>query len=125
MNLPGPSSVRRIGIIGAVGASWAAYFLARGMDVQAWDPAPDTERSLRAFVAGAWPALDGLGAVVDGAGPDRLSFRAGPAAAVAGAGFVQESAPEKLDLKRALYAEVDAAPPGDAVMASSTREDGA
>ena len=46
MNLPEPSTVRRIGIIGAgaIGASWAAYFLARGMDVQAWDPAPDFAR---------------------------------------------------------------------------------
>ena len=122
MNLPEPSSVHRIGVIGAgtIGASWAAYFLARGMDVQAWDPAPDAEGSLRAFVAGAWPALDGLGAVVDGASPDRLSFHPDPAAAVAGVGFVQESAPEKLDLKRALYAEVGAALPDDAVMASST-----
>ena len=122
MNLPEPSSVHRIGVIGAgtIGASWAAYFLARGMDVQAWDPAPDAEGSLRAFVAGAWPALDGLGAVVDGASPDRLSFHPDPAAAVAGVGFVQESAPEKLDLKRALYAEIGAALPDDAVMASST-----
>ena len=58
--------------------------------------------------------------VADGASPDRLTFHAGPAAAVDGVEFVQESAPEKLDVKRTLYAEIDTVLPGDAVMASST-----
>ena len=85
MNLPEPSSVRRAGVSGAgtIGASWAAYFLARGMDVQAWDPAPGAERALR----GSWPAhgrrSTGSARSPDGASPDRLSFHAGPAAAVA------------------------------------------
>ena len=122
MNLPEPSSVHRVGVIGAgtIGASWAAYFLARGMEVQAWDPAPDAEAALRAFVADAWPTLDGLDVVADGASPDRLTFHASPAAAVDGVEFVQESAPEKLDVKRTLYAEIDTVLPGDVVMASST-----
>ena len=122
MNLPEPSSVHRVGIIGVgtIGASWAAYFLARGMDVQAWDPAPGAEPAVRAFVADAWPTLDGLGVIANGASPERLSFHADLAAAIDGVGFVQESAPEKLDLKRALYAEIDAALAQDAVMASST-----
>ena len=122
MILPEPSSVHRIGVIGTgtIGASWAAYFLARGMDVQAWDPAPDGEAALRAFVANAWSTLDGLDMVADGASPDRLTFHADPAAAIDGVEFVQESAPEKLDVKRTLYAEIDAALPDDVVMASST-----
>ena len=122
MNLPEPSSVDRVGVIGTgtIGASWAAYFLARGMEVQAWDPAPDGEAALRAFVERAWPTLEGLDAVADDAGPERLTFRDGPAAAVDGVGFVQESAPEKLDVKRALYADIDAALPDDLVMSSST-----
>ena len=122
VNLPEPSSVHRIGVIGTgtIGASWAAYFLARGMDVQAWDPAPDGEAALRAYVANAWSTLDGLDMVADGASPDRLTFHAGPAAAIDGVAFVQESAPEKLDVKRTLYADIDAALPDDVVMASST-----
>ena len=122
MNLPEPSSVDRVGVIGTgtIGASWAAYFLARGMEVQAWDPAPDGEAALRAFVERAWPTLEGLDAVADDASPERLTFRDGPAAAVDGVGFVQESAPEKLDVKRALYADIDAALPDDLVMSSST-----
>ena len=122
MNLPEPSSVDRVGVIGTgtIGASWAAYFLARGMEVRAWDPAPDGEAALRAFVERAWPTLEGLDAVADDASPERLTFRDGPAAAVDGVGFVQESAPEKLDVKRALYADIDAALPDDLVMSSST-----
>ena len=122
MNLPEPSSIHRVGVIGTgtIGASWAAYFLARGMEVQAWDPAPDAEAALRAFVDGAWPTLEGLDAVADGASPDRLTVHAGPAAAVDGVGFVQESAPENLDVKRTLYAEFDAALPDGVVMSSST-----
>ena len=122
MNLPEPSSVHRVGVIGTgtIGASWTAYFLARGMEIQAWDPAPDAEAALRAFVAGAWPTLEGLHMVADGAGLDRLTFHAGPAAAVDGVEFVQESAPEKLDVKRSLYVEIDAVLPDHVVMASST-----
>ena len=122
MNLPEPSSVDRVGVIGTgtIGASWAAYFLARGMDVQAWDPAAGGEAALRAFIDGAWPSLEGLEAVADGASPDRLTFHAGPAEAIDGVGFVQESAPEKPDVKRALYAEIDAVLADDAVMSSST-----
>ena len=122
MNLPEPSSIDRVGVIGTgtIGASWAAYFLARGMEVQAWDPAPDGEAALRGFVDGAWPTLTGLDAVADGASPERLAFHADPAAVVEGVGFVQESAPENLDVKRTLYAEIDAALPVGVVMASST-----
>ena len=122
MNLPEPSSVHRVGVIGTgtIGASWAAYFLARGMEVQAWDPAPDGEAALRAFVAGAWPTLEGLDAVAEDATPDRLTFHTSPGAAIGGVEFVQESAPENLDVKRALYTEIDTALPDDIVMASST-----
>ena len=122
MNLPEPSSIQRVGVIGTgtIGASWAAYFLARGMEVQAWDPASDAEAALRAFVDGAWPTLEGLDTVTDGASPDRLTFHVGPGEAVDGVGFVQESAPENLDVKRVLYGEVDAALPDGVVMSSST-----
>ena len=49
---PAVGAVRKIGILGAgtIGASWASFFLARGYDVTAWDPAPDGEAKMRAFV---------------------------------------------------------------------------
>jgi carnitine 3-dehydrogenase len=102
-----------------IGGGWAAHFLARGYDVLAWDPAPDGEMRLRDLVRAAWPALAALG-LAPGASPDRLGFAPTLAAAVEGAEFVQESAPERLDLKRELLAAIDRAAPPEVVIGSST-----
>jgi carnitine 3-dehydrogenase len=118
---PEADRVRRVACIGAgvIGGGWAAHFLARGYDVVAWDPAPDGADRLRELVATAWPALTELG-LAPGAAPERLSCAATLEAALAGAEFVQESAPERLDLKRALLIEIDRATPPEVVIGSST-----
>jgi carnitine 3-dehydrogenase len=102
-----------------IGGGWAAHFLARGYDVTAWDPAPDAAVRLRRLISAAWPALEQLG-LAEGASQDRLTVTATLEEAVADAQFVQESAPEKLDLKRDLLARLDAAAPVGTVIASST-----
>ncbi|MCL6299645.1 3-hydroxyacyl-CoA dehydrogenase NAD-binding domain-containing protein [Streptomyces kronopolitis] len=116
-----PEDVRRVACIGAgvIGGGWAAHFLARGYDVTAWDPAPDAEEKLRRLVAAAWPALEQMG-MAEGAAPERLTVAGSLAEAVADADFVQESAPEKLELKRSLLAELTAATRPGVVIASST-----
>ncbi|MEV6564576.1 3-hydroxyacyl-CoA dehydrogenase NAD-binding domain-containing protein [Streptomyces kronopolitis] len=116
-----PEDVRRVACIGAgvIGGGWAAHFLARGYDVTAWDPAPDAEEKLRRLVAAAWPALEQMG-TAEGAAPERLTVAGSLAEAVADADFVQESAPEKLELKRSLLAELTAATRPGVVIASST-----
>ncbi|MFH9268518.1 MULTISPECIES: 3-hydroxyacyl-CoA dehydrogenase NAD-binding domain-containing protein [unclassified Streptomyces] len=116
-----PEDVRRVACVGAgvIGGGWAAHFLARGYDVTAWDPAPDAAVRLRRLIAAAWPALERLG-LAAGASQDRLTVTATLEEAVADAQFVQESAPEKLDLKRDLLARLDAAAPVGTVIASST-----
>ncbi|MET9548862.1 3-hydroxyacyl-CoA dehydrogenase NAD-binding domain-containing protein [Streptomyces sp. NPDC006627] len=116
-----PEEVRRVACVGAgvIGGGWVAHFLARGYDVTAWDPAPDAEPRLRRLVSAAWPALTQLG-LADGASQDRLTVTATLEEAVADAQFVQESAPEKLELKRDLLAKLDAAAPTGVVIASST-----
>jgi carnitine 3-dehydrogenase len=115
------SEVRTIACVGAgvIGGGWAAYFLARGYRVVAWDPAADAEDRLRHLVDAAWPALTELG-LADGASRDHLTVEEELAAACARADFVQESAPEDLHLKRTLLADIDAATPVDVVIASST-----
>jgi len=107
-----------IGVVGTgvIGASWAAHFLAHGHDVVATDPAPGAEERLHADVAAHWPVLQ----PVEGASPERLTFTADPAAAVADADFVQENGPEREDIKHALYAVLDEAARPDVVLASSS-----
>jgi carnitine 3-dehydrogenase len=116
-----PSAVQRVACIGAgvIGGGWVAHFLARGYQVVAWDPAPDAAEKLRQLVDAAWPALTELG-LAEGATRENLTVAPTLEAAVADAEFVQESAPEKLELKQELLARIDAATAPDVVIASST-----
>ncbi len=121
MALPAPTEVRRVALLGTgtIGASWAAHFLSRGLQVTAWDPAPDFELKARAFIGRAWPAIEALG-IPAAADPERISFVADPVACVAEAQFIQESAPEDSAVKIALFKQIEGAMPADAVLASST-----
>jgi 3-hydroxyacyl-CoA dehydrogenase len=112
------SAIRTVAVVGTgvIGASWAAHFLAHGLDVVATDPAPGAEERLRADVAAHWPVLE----PVAGASPDRLTFTADPAAAAAEADFVQENGPEREDVKHTLYAALDEAARPEVVLASSS-----
>ncbi|UFN47183.1 3-hydroxyacyl-CoA dehydrogenase NAD-binding domain-containing protein [Roseomonas sp. OT10] len=116
-----PAMPRRVAVIGTgvIGASWAALFLARGLEVDAWDPAPGAAEALRAAVAAHWPVLEAIG-LAPGASPDRLRLWPSPEEAVAAAGFVQENGPERLELKRDLFRRLDAAAPAATVLASSS-----
>jgi carnitine 3-dehydrogenase len=113
--------ITRVAIVGAglIGASWATAFLARGIDVVASDPAPGAEDALRKTVDAQWPAMQQIG-LSPAASPERLRFVASPEDAVADAGFVQESGPERLDIKRDLFRRLDEAAPPDALLATST-----
>ncbi len=114
--------IKTIGVIGAgtIGSSWASYFLATGRDVHAWDPADGAADKIRAFVENAWPSLETLGVVADGASPDRLTVFDKAADAAEAADFIQESAPERLDIKQALYADLEPATRPDVVISTST-----
>src|SRR5215472_16040136 len=117
----GESQIRRVAVIGAgtIGASWAATFLASGLAVTASDPAPEGEAFLRRYVAEAWPALTRLG-LKPGATQEALRFVRDPVAALDGAEFVQESGPEREDVKRALFRALEAAAGPDVLIASSS-----
>ncbi|OLT04681.1 3-hydroxyacyl-CoA dehydrogenase [Pseudonocardia sp. CNS-004] len=106
-----PAAVETVAVVGTgvIGASWAALFLSHGLDVVATDPAPGAEDRLRADVAAA--GLDVRG---------RLTFAVDAREAVAGADFVQENGPERLDVKHDLYAALDEAARPDVVLASSS-----
>jgi carnitine 3-dehydrogenase len=113
--------ITRVAIIGAgvIGASWATAFLARGIDVVASDPAPGAEEALRKTVDAQWPAMQQIG-LSPTASTQRLRFAASPEDAVVDAGFVQESGPERLEIKLDLFRRLDEAAPPDALLATST-----
>jgi len=113
--------IRRIAIVGTglIGASWAAYYLARGFDVVATDPAPNAEASLRKYVEEAWELLTEAG-LSTGASRDRLEFASSMQEALADADFVQENGPERPDFKAKLFADMDDATPADSILASSS-----
>lgn len=103
---------------GVIGASWAALFLAAGRSVTVFDPSPSVADDVRAYVDRAWPTLTTL-RLTDRGAPDRLRFVTTAAKAVEGANFIQESVPERLPVKHALYAEIEPALAPGAVVASS------
>ncbi len=119
--MPHPHRVRRAAVLGAgtIGASWAAWFLSRGMTVAVSDPNPAAEAYVRRYVEKAWPILTTLGMAAD-ASPDAWHFHPSPEAAVADAEFVQENAPERLPIKRALFAAIEDALPPETIVASSS-----
>jgi 3-hydroxyacyl-CoA dehydrogenase len=114
-------AIGRIAIVGtgAIGASWAAQYLARGFDVLATDPAPNAEANLRKYVDDAWEVLTSIG-LSTGASRDRLSFTTDMSAALRNADFVQENGPERPDFKIKLYADMDSVTPIDSLIASSS-----
>jgi carnitine 3-dehydrogenase len=116
------NSTKTVGLVGGgvIGAGWAARFLMNGADVAVYDPDPEIGRKIEAVLANARRAWGKL-VPADLLPPEgRLKLAASPVDAVAGADFVQESLPEREDLKRRILAEIDAALPGDVVIGSST-----
>ena len=113
--------IRRVTIIGTgvIGASWAALYLAKGLDVVATDIAPNAEAALKRFIDAAWPALKRLG-LAPGASLSKLSFTPKIEASVVGADLVQENGPERLDFKQKLYGQLDDLLPPEVIIASSS-----
>jgi carnitine 3-dehydrogenase len=112
--------IRKVAIVGTglIGASWAAQYLASGLDVVATDPAPNAEASLRRSVEDAWELLTHVG-LASGASRERLAFTADMNEAVSQADFVQESVPERLVLKARVFAQMDEVARPDTILASS------
>ena len=123
---PAPNSttrqpLRRVACVGGgvIGGGWVARFLLAGIDVAVFDPHPEAERIVGEVVANAEAAY---AALTTAPLPPRgnLSFHSSLADAVADADWIQESVPERIDLKRKVLGEIDAAARPDALIGSST-----
>ena len=112
---------RAVGLVGAgvIGAGWAARFLLHGVDVRVFDPDARAEEHMREAVENARRAYATL-MTAPMPGEGRLTVAASPEEAARGADFVQESVPEREELKRDLLAAAGSATPADVVIASST-----
>jgi carnitine 3-dehydrogenase len=120
---PSVERVRRVTIVGAgsVGRSWAALYLAHGYDVIVFDPAPECAQATREFIVNAWVALRQLHPSIDPSPPwPRLTFAPSIALAMKGTDVIQENAPENVELKRQLIAEIDQVTPRNRVILSSS-----
>ena len=116
-----PEGVRRVTNVGggAIGGGWSAHFLAWGYDVTTYLHDAAEEAPLRQLVETAWVSLEALG-LAEGASMDRLRCTTDLGEACAEAEFVQESVPENLALKQAVYEKLGDMVPEDVVIASST-----
>jgi carnitine 3-dehydrogenase len=116
------AQIKRAGLVGGgvIGAGWAARLLLNGIDVAIYDPDPEVERKVETVLANArrvWPRLV-KGAPLPPEG--KIRYASSAIDAVTGADFVQESLPEREDLKRRILAEIDHVLPPHVIIGSST-----
>jgi carnitine 3-dehydrogenase len=113
--MPRPSAVGLLGG-GVIGAGWAARFVLNGVDVRLYDPASSSVDEVLANARRAYSRLTLAPLPPEGS----LVVCASVQDAVDGVELVQESAPEEMELKRALLAEADRFAAADAIVCSST-----
>jgi carnitine 3-dehydrogenase / betainyl-CoA thioesterase len=104
---------------GVIGGGWAARFVLNGVDVRLFDPDPAAARRIDAMLAGARRAYRKL-TLAPLPAEGELTLARSVEEAVEGVDFVQESAPEREDVKRALLTAACAAASPGVVFASST-----
>lgn len=120
---PEPGAIACVAVVGAgtIGASWATYFLARGLEVAVVEPIAEVRERLRPAIARNWLALEAAGLVAVGVTPERLVVLEEVAGLKSrNIGFVQENTREQLDLKQETLRALDEVLPPEVLIASST-----
>jgi len=117
----GPRAVGLLGV-GVIGAGWAARFLLHGVDVRVFDPDPGAGEHAARAVDNARRAYETL-LTAPLPAPGDLTVAASAEEAADGADFVQESVPEREELKRALLAAAGSVTPAGVVIVNSPAED--
>lgn len=113
-------TIKRAAVIGGgvIGAGWVARLIENGIDVAVFDPAPDAGQKLQAVIDNAERAYGRL--LPKRLAKGKVARAASVGRAVTGTEWIVEAVPERLDLKRQVYAEVEAAADPAAIIASST-----
>ncbi|OYV28009.1 MAG: 3-hydroxyacyl-CoA dehydrogenase, partial [Acidocella sp. 20-61-6] len=117
--------MEKIAIVGCglVGGSWSLVFARAGFEVVLYDPSPASVEAALGFAetaAASLAAEDLLNGQTVAAVLARLKPASRLAEAVREADYIQESAPERLEIKQGLYRELAPLAPAEAVIASST-----
>ena len=106
---------------GLIGRAWANVFARAGWDVRLWDPDAKALEAAPGLIEQAFHDVARHGLAADPAAAIR---RIKPAAtleeAVNDVDFVQENGPERVEVKQAMFARLDAAAPASAILASSS-----
>ncbi len=121
LNLREINNVNRVLSIGGgpIGVGWTAHFLSKGFKVRAYLHSTDEETIFRQTLNAAWDTLETL-RLPDSASLDHLEIRTNLEDAVQDVDFIQESAPERLELKSELYRMLGKSVDPEVVIASST-----
>jgi carnitine 3-dehydrogenase len=116
--IPGLSTAGLLGG-GVIGGGWAARFLLNGVDVKMYDPDPEAPRKVGEVMTNARRALSKL-YMPSLPSEGSLTLVATPEDAAIGVQFVQESAPERMELKQMLLRRASAVARPEVVFGSST-----
>src|SRR5689334_7928783 len=115
----------RVAVIGSglIGRAWSISFARGGWDVALYDSSPQAVDAALGIIAGLLPDLQEHD-LLERQSPDAILSRIRPtsdlADAVCGVAHVQENTPERVEVKREVFASLDELAPRDAVLASST-----
>jgi 3-hydroxyacyl-CoA dehydrogenase len=116
--------MEKIAIIGAglIGRAWAMVFARAGHPVMMWDADPAAVAKARGSIEQALAELKEFGLIAEDPAivRARISGAATLQECIKDADYVQENVAEMLDVKRKLYADMDAAAPASCILASST-----
>ena len=115
------NNVKTITSIGAgpIGGGWTAHFLAQGYNVNAYLHSENEIKAFKSILQTAWISLSELG-LAEGASMDNLNITTNLEESLKGTNFVQESAPERLEIKQSLYQELGELVATDVIISSST-----
>jgi carnitine 3-dehydrogenase len=115
------NNVKTITSIGAgpIGGGWTAHFLAQGYNVNAYLHSENEIKAFKSILQTAWISLSELG-LAEGASMDNLNITTNLEESLKGTNFVQESAPERLEIKQSLYQKLGELVATDVIISSST-----
>ena len=104
---------------GVIGGGWASRFLLNGWDVSVFDPDPQAERKMQDMLSNARRSLPSL---YDFNLPDegKLNFCDNLEEVVKNVEWIQESVPERLEIKQGVYKEIQKYCNKNTILASST-----